>query len=83
MFRKGRELEVGIEAPREFGSGIGGLERDVDFDIALQNKGTAVRFTLLLSSNSTGLCRDKSPQMESDRKCPITCFKVMFGKGLV
>lgn len=33
-FRKGRELEVGIETPREFEFGGGRLERDVDFDIA-------------------------------------------------
>lgn len=37
-FRKGREPEVGIEAPREFEFGVDRLERDVDFDIAYRTK---------------------------------------------
>jgi hypothetical protein len=48
MFRKGRELEVGIRVPREFESGVCRLERDLDFDMAYRTKGeslTAVEFT--------------------------------------
>ena len=39
MFRKGRELEVDIEAPREFEFGTGRFERDIDFDIVYRAKG--------------------------------------------
>ena len=42
MFRKGRELEVGIEAPREIEFAVGRLERDVDFDMAYKTKEAAV-----------------------------------------
>jgi hypothetical protein len=51
-FRKGRELEVGIEfeAPREFGFGVGRLERDEGFVIAYRTKETSNCGCLLLST---------------------------------
>lgn len=55
-FRKGRELEMGIEVPRNSEFGVGRLERDVDFDIAYRTKEDhqlRLRFTAYCSALSS------------------------------
>lgn len=73
-FRKGRELEVGIEAPREFEFGVGRLERDVDFDIAYRIKDLQLRLSLPLIAQHSALI-DGSVETVNGRECPITCLQ--------
>jgi hypothetical protein len=70
-FRKGRELEVGIETRREFEFGVGRLERDVDFDIANgTNCGWLIAQHLALIGGSVETA-------SVGRECPITCLQVI------